>query len=72
MVGVGDERLQESHQRAPFLHLAAKIVHGLLARPLRIGDRGAGLAKNIACDCAHGGPDRRAGLQGRFDAHLRF
>ena len=33
---IGDERRQKPHQRAPFLHGAAEIVHGVLARTLRI------------------------------------
>ena len=69
---VRDEGLEQPHQRAPLLHGAAEIVHGVLARSLRIGDRDARSVDDMTRDRTHRRSDRRPGLQSRFGAHIRF
>ena len=69
--GVDDERRQKPHQRPPFLHGAAEIVHRVLARTLRVGDRRARAGQDMAGNGAHRRADRRFRLQGRFVRHIR-
>ncbi len=52
------ERLNKTQQRAPALHGAAKVVHGLCVGPARIPHRGACLAQTVAKYSAHGLADR--------------
>ena len=73
---VGDERRQEPHQGAPFLHGAAKMVHRFLARALRIEQRGAGVEQDMAGDGAaprvqsqHGAA--RPGLSAKVSGSMR-
>jgi hypothetical protein len=69
---VGDERLEQPHQRPPLLHGAAELVHRVGRGDFRIGQRAARGSENRARNRAHGRSDRRLGLQGWFGAHDRF
>ena len=71
-LGIGDEWREQPHQRAPFLHGAAEIVHGVLARKLRIDYRRPRLGQDMDGDGAHRRPNRRFRLQGGFVAHIGF
>ena len=47
-------------------------MYGVLVRAFRIGNGRARAGKDAARDRAHRRSDRRLGLQGWFDTHIRF
>jgi len=49
-VGVRNERFKQPHQRAPLFHGAAEIMHRVLVRALRIGQRNARFCQYVAGD----------------------
>jgi hypothetical protein len=70
--GIGNERGQESHQRPPFFHGAAEVMHGRLIGALGVGNRRARVGQDSGRDGAQSRPDRRFGSQGVFFGHKRF
>ncbi|MFZ2075900.1 MAG: hypothetical protein WAV38_04450 [Xanthobacteraceae bacterium] len=71
-VGVRNERFKQPHQRAPLFHGAAEIMHLILVRALRIGQRNARFGQYVAGDGPQCRTDCHIGLQCGLLVRRRF